>query len=94
MTCPIYEKEISKNKIYSFRKNYESWIQDNEIKKDLEELLFQNRSSILTKYIKNKSTENFINDLCLLISFMVNSNPEERYEKIDGLITHLNYLNL
>jgi serine/threonine protein kinase len=100
MTCPIYEKkiskkEISRNEIYSFREKYDSSIQDIKIKADLEELLLQkNRSSILTKYFKTKSTENFINDLCLLISFMVNSDPEERYEKIDGVIAHLNYLNL
>jgi len=101
MTCPIYQTNISINEIYSFRKNYNSSLQDIKIKDELKKKLLppKNRSSILTKYfitkyIKNKSTENFINDLCLLISFMVNSDPEKRYEKIDAVITHLNYLNL
>ncbi len=107
MACPI-RSQILNDDIYYIRQNYNSSIQDIKIKKDLEKILLSpQKKSIFSGWTTSKKTnkektpeKKFIDDICLLINFMVNSEPEKRYEKIDGVITHLNsmqrnnYLNL
>ena len=108
MACPIRSQISKGDNIDDIRKNYNSNNQNILIKEDLEKfLLSPQKKSIFSGWTTSKKTnkektpeKKFIDDIYLLINFMVNSDPEKRYEKIDGVITHLNsmqrnnYINL
>ena len=98
MVCPIRSQISEGDTIRAIRRNYDSSLQDIKIKKDLEKfLLSPQKKSILFGLITSKKTnkektpeKKFIDDIYLLINFMVNSDPEKRYQNIDKVIEQIN----
>jgi hypothetical protein len=74
MACPIRSQISKGDNIYNIRKNYNSSMQDIIIKKDLKKFLFSPQKKYIFS-ILTTSKKKFIDDIYLLINFMVNSDP-------------------